>query len=50
MNICLELLKKDFDDFEAHSLILETFHTLGFKNEVAINTKVELKNIMLDSN
>jgi hypothetical protein len=28
---------------------LDTFHALGFKNELIINLKVQLRQIMLDS-
>jgi len=30
LDVCLALLKKDFNNHEAHSLILDTFHALGF--------------------
>jgi hypothetical protein len=32
LDICLELLRKDFDNHHAHGHILEAFHTLGFQN------------------
>lgn len=43
LEICLQLLKKDFDDSEAHILIQETFHALGFKNDLVLDFKVKLK-------
>ena len=43
------MLRRDFDEKEAHLLILETFHALGFKNELVLKVKEELKQIMLDS-
>lgn len=49
LDICLELLRRDYNNTEAHSLILETFHTLGFKNELINNLKAQLRQIMLDS-
>jgi len=49
LNICLELLKQDYENYEAHMLILQTFHTLGFKNDITIATKDQLKAIMLYS-
>ena len=39
MNICLNLLAQDFDDTEAHQLLLECFHALGFKNELVTNVR-----------
>ena len=48
-DICLELLRRDYNNNDAHSLILDTFHTLGFKNELIINLKAQLRQIMLQS-
>jgi hypothetical protein len=42
-DICLELLRRDYNNNDAHSLILDTFHTLGFKNELIINLKAQLR-------
>lgn len=39
MNICLGLLAADFDNTEAHQLLLECFHALGFKNELVNNVR-----------
>ena len=36
LKMCLQLLKEDFDNTEAHMLLLEAFHTLGFKNELVV--------------
>ena len=49
LGICLELLKEDFDNTEAHMVLLEVFHTLGFKNELVSDTKKSLKEIMMNS-
>ena len=43
LDICLELLRRDYDDTEAHSLILDTFHALGFRNELINNLKAQLR-------
>ena len=48
-DICLELLRRDYNNNDAHSLILDTFHALGFKNELIINLKAQLRQIMLES-
>lgn len=48
MNICLGLLTADFDNTEAHQLLLECFHALGFKNELVNNVRSQLKTIMLE--
>jgi SOS response regulatory protein OraA/RecX len=47
--ICLKLLKRDYNNDEAHQLILDTFHALGFKNEFVISLKAQLKEIMLNN-
>ena len=47
LDVCLALLRKDFDNHEAHSLILDTFHALGFQNQLTKNARDELKEIML---
>ena len=49
IRICLDLLKQDYDNSEAHELILETFHTLGFRNELALRVKDDLRLIMIES-
>jgi len=46
-NICLKILEKDYDNIEAHQLILETFNSLGFRNQLTIKTKETLKKILL---
>jgi hypothetical protein len=48
-DICLELLRRDYNNHDAHTVLLDTFHALGFKNELIINLKVQLRQIMLDS-
>lgn len=50
LNICLQALEHNYDNIEAHSLILETFNSLGFRNQVTLKTKEALKEIMLKSN
>ena len=47
LNICLRVLEADFDNIEAHRLILETFNSLGFRNQLTLKTKEALKEIML---
>ena len=49
LEICLKLLRHNYDDAEAHVLISETFHALGFKNELVLKVKEELKQVMLES-
>ena len=44
----LELLRRDFDDFEAHQSLLIIFNQLGFKNELVEKTTDEFKNIFLN--
>ena len=48
VRICLELLKQDYDNAEAHELILDTFHTLGFRNELVLRVKDDLRLIMIE--
>ena len=43
LEVCLELLRRDYDDREAHLLILDTFHALGFKNELVLRVREELR-------
>jgi thioredoxin-like negative regulator of GroEL len=40
-------LKKNFDDCEAHTLLLEIFTELGSKNELVIEGRGKVKDIML---
>ena len=47
LNICLQALEHNYDNIEAHTLILETFNSLGFRNQVTLKTKEALKEIML---
>lgn len=49
LNICLRALEADYDNIEAHRLILETFNSLGFRNQLTLKTKEALKEIMLKS-
>ena len=46
LKICLKLLEADFDDWEAHILMLSTFHTLGLKNRLVTKVRQDLKQIM----
>ena len=32
LSICLQALAQDYENVEAHRLILETFNSLGFRN------------------
>ena len=34
MKILLKLLMQNYDNLEAHALILESFHILGFNNDL----------------
>jgi len=45
--MCLELLRINFDNHEAHALLLEVFHALGFKNEVVLRTREQLKELLV---
>ena len=47
LQICLKLLEEDYDHCEAHMVVLETFHALGFKNELVLDFKEQLKTVML---
>lgn len=49
IKICLELLRQDYDNSEAHELMLETFHTLGFRNELVLRVKEDFRLIMIES-
>lgn len=49
LEVCLELLRRDYDDQEAHHLLLDTFHTLGFKNELVQRVRGQLRDIMIRS-
>ena len=40
--MCLSLLKRDYDDIEAHMLVQECFHALGFKSELVLKVRTEL--------
>ena len=46
----LELLRRDFDDFEAHQSLLIIFNQLGFKNELVEKTTDEFKNLLFVDN
>jgi thioredoxin-like negative regulator of GroEL len=48
LEVCLALLRKDYDNQEAHELLLDTFHTLGFKNELVLRVREELRTILLE--
>jgi thioredoxin-like negative regulator of GroEL len=50
IDICLYLLEKDYDNYRAHSIILETFNSLGFQNQLTIKTRDKLRAIVLNSN
>lgn len=50
LQMCLSLLKRDYDDIEAHMLVQECFHALGFKSELVLKVRTDLKVIMLDQN
>jgi hypothetical protein len=43
------LLQSDYGNAEAHELVLQVFHELGFKNQIVIEGKLRLKEIMLAS-
>lgn len=48
MDICLKLVEQDYNNEQAHVLILETFNSLGFKNKLALKTRDRLKAIVLN--
>ena len=47
-HIALSLLNVDYDDAEAHAIILDTFNELGFRNQLVIDTRVTMRDIMLN--
>ena len=49
LGLCLRALEVDYDNIEAHRLVLETFNCLGFRNQLTLKTKDALKDIMLKS-
>lgn len=46
MNISLALIARDYDDREAHAVILETINLLGFKNELVIETRMKMRHLL----
>lgn len=43
----LELLRRDIDDYEAHSALLQVFNQLGFNNELVDKSSAEFKSLIL---
>ena len=39
LKICLCALEADYNNIKAHMLILETFNSLGFRNQLTLKTK-----------
>lgn len=48
MDICLMLIKKDFDHSEAHILLQEVFIKLGVRNKKVEAARKKLANLMLN--
>lgn len=48
-SVCLELLRRDIDDDEAHQQMLTLFHRLGFANELVMKTAKKFKHLLVDS-
>ena len=44
----IELLERDYDNQEAHHLLLKVFNELGFRNVLVTSTKDKLRSILID--
>eukprot|EP00347_Sterkiella_histriomuscorum_P010322 403376753 len=47
IKISMELLKQNYDDNEAHQLLLQIFNELGSDNSLVINTRLDIKDMLL---
>ena len=47
--IALSLLSRDYDDADAHAIILDTFNELGFRNQLVMDTRDVMRDIMLNA-
>jgi len=45
----IELLERDFDNQEAHILLLKVFNDLGFRNDLVTSTKDKLRKVLIEN-
>jgi hypothetical protein len=48
LDICLQMLEKDYNNYEAHHLLMKTFSELGSRNELVKACSHQLKEIMFE--
>lgn len=44
----IELLERDYDNQEAHHLLLKVFNELGFRNDLVTATKDKLRSLLIE--
>ena len=49
INICLDLLKKDFEAGNVHELLMETLHGLGSTHRLVKEARKQLKEIVIEN-
>jgi len=47
INICLNILEKDYDNGEAHALLMQIFTELGSRNQFVIEGRKKVKDLFL---